>query len=665
MSAPTNNSGATGDLQTALRQATALLRDDPDAAARQARAILDVIPGEPNAGVLLATAERRCGKTELAIDAASTVVEGHPAFAVAHEELGMSLLTAGRWIEAEQALARAVELDDRLAGAWLALGDIRAEHGDEPGSKEAYRRHIKLSTGSLDLVRAAEALSTGNLAVAEQLCRQVLALEPRNVAAVRLFADVGVRLGRMDDAESLLEYCLGLAPDFHLARHDYASLLFKRMRFPEALREVESLLRAEPNRPSHLLLKAAILAQTGDTDQAVGIYDAVLQQYPNQPRVHLNRGHALKTVGRQADAVAAYRTAIGLQPKLGEAYWNLSDLKTFRFDNADVARMREQLNDVSVSEEDFVHLSFALGKALEDQGDFDASFHHYANGNSARRRRVHWDADEHHAGMERIAGFFRPELFEARSHSGNPSPAPIFIVGMPRAGSTLLEQMLASHSQVEGTMELPDIMSIARRLSGANARDRALRYPDILATLTDDDLAALGTEYLERSKVHRSGAAFFIDKMPNNFVHIGLIHLILPKAKILDARRHPMACCFSVFKQLFASGQNFSYSLEETGRYYRDYVELMSHWNSVLPGRIHRVDYEAMVTETESEIRRVLAFCGLAFEPACLDFHRTERAVRTASSEQVRQPIYRGAIDQWRNYESHLAPLKKALGEVR
>jgi tetratricopeptide (TPR) repeat protein len=526
---------------------------------------------------------------------------------------------------------------------------------DNPGANSP-------SAGHFELIRAADALLSNNLGLAEQLCRDFLKREPRNVGAIRLLAEVGVRLGRFDDAEELLTYCLELAPDFHLARHSYANLLFRQLRYREALTEIEKLLNAEPNRPSHLLLKAAILAQIGETASAIEIYDAVLKQHPSEARLHLNKGHVLKTVGRLPEAVAAYRTAIDLQPGLGEAYWSLSNLKTLEFADADIGEMRGRLERNVANPEDFFHLSFALGKALEDRGEFDESYRHYSNGNAARRRTVQWDADAHHRDIERIAAFFRPEFFASRKKWGNPSPAPIFIVGMPRAGSTLLEQILASHSKVEGTMELPDIMAIARRLTSAQASQGESGYPAALATLTAAEFEVLGRSYLERTAILRSGAPHFIDKMPNNFAYIGLIHLILPNAKILDARRDPMACCFSVFKQLFAHGQAFSYSLEEIGRYYRDYVELMAHWDSVLPGRVLRIDYEAVVENTEEEVRRVLNHCGLEFEPACLEFYKTERTVRTASSEQVRQPIYRSAVDHWRNYEAHLAPLKEFLG---
>ena len=661
MGAPTHNPGPTGDLQTALQHAAALLRRDPAAAAGQARAILAVHPGEPIAGVLLASAERRSGNPDRAIETASRVVASHPALGAALEELGLSLLAAGRWVEAEDTLSRAVAADARLAAAWAALGDIRAGRGDDAGSRDAYRRHLELAAGALDLVRAADALMAGNAALAEQLCRDFLRRQPRNAAAMRLLAEVAIRLGRFDDAEALLTYSLELAPDFHAARQSYAGLLFRTLRHRPALAEIEKVLDAEPNHPSHLQLKAAILAQLGDTDAAIAIYDALLRQFPDQARLHVNMGNALKTVGRQANAVAAYRQASRLQPDLGEPYWSLSNLKTFEFDAGEIEHMRQRLGGEIAADENFVQLSFALGKALEDQGEFDESFRHYANGNAARRRTVHWDADEHGASLDRIADLFDPMFLEARQGWGNPSPAPIFIVGLPRAGSTLLEQILASHSQVEGTLELPDVMSIARKLGRRDAGGCAPGYPSVLATMTRSDVEALGSEYLERTAIHRSGFPRFIDKMPNNFPHIGLIHLMLPNATIIDARRQPMACGFSVFKQLFAAGQTFSYSLDEIGRYYRDYAKLMEHWNRVLPGKVHRVDYESAVADTEAEVRKLLAHCGLEFEPACLEFHRTERSVRTASSEQVRQPIYTSAVDQWRNYEAHLGPLARAL----
>jgi tetratricopeptide (TPR) repeat protein len=481
---------------------------------------------------------------------------------------------------------------------------------------------------------------------------------------MRLLGDVGVQFGRFEEAEVLFTLCLELAPGFQLARHSYADLLFRTLRYREALAEVDTILAAEPEHSSALLLKASILAMVGSLDEAIRIYETLVDKLPDQPRVHLSLAHALKTIGRQSEALAEYRRALELEPDLGETYWSLSNLKTFRFADADVTRMRAQADDPATSDENRLHWSFALGKALEDRGEYDESFRHYASGNALRRRTVRWDSDGHHEAIERLIAFYRPEFFAARQGFGNPSSTPIFVVGLPRAGSTLLEQILSSHSQVEGTMELPDLMSLVQRLNRQTIDGRTPGYPDGLASLTAADFEALGAEYLDRTAVYRDGAPRFIDKMPNNYGYVGLIHLMLPNATILDARRQPMACGFSVFKQLFAHGQNFSYSLEEIGRYYRDYVLLMSHWDAVLPSRVLRVDYEKIVADTDAEVRRVLDHCGLEFEPGCLEFHRTERAVRTPSSEQVRQPIFRDGLEQWRHYAAHLAPLRDALGPM-
>jgi len=388
-----------------------------------------------------------------------------------------------------------------------------------------------------------------------------------------------------------------------------------------------------------------------------------LAEYPNQAKIWLSQGHALKTAGQAPEGIRAYRRTIELDPGLGEAWWSLANLKTLRFTPDDVAKMRAQLTRPDLKSEDRYHLHFALGKALEDEGDFGVSFEHYRQANALRRAEIHYDPQQTRAHVARARALFTREFFAARAGCGAAAPDPIFIVGLPRAGSTLLEQILASHSQVEGTMELPDVPAIAQTL-GPSSSD-ARRYPESLERLEPAEIRALGELYLARTRVQRkTGARFFIDKLPNNFLHVGLIHLMLPNAKIIDARRHPLGCCFSGFKQHFARGQNFTYDLAELGAYYRDYVELMAHFDEVLPGRIHRVFYERMVEDTDTEVRRLLDYCGLPFEPACLRFYENERAVRTASSEQVRTPIFRDGMDQWRRYEPWLEPLKAALGPV-
>ena len=621
----------TGTVEQALANAGQLLQRSADLAAEQALEILKVAPREARAHLLLGLAQGALGQGEAAV----------------------------------AALRRATQLDPRLGDAWRALADQLMAMGDTPAAEAAQARHLQCSTRDPRLLRPALALAENRIAEAEALLRAHLKALPTDVLAIRMLAEVAARLGRYADAEALLRRCLELAPAFRPARQNLAAVLYRHDRPAEALLEIEQLLADEPRNPSHRTLKAAVLGRVGEYGQAIDLYRAVLAEYPNQPRVWMSAGHAFKTAGRLEEGVEAYRRSIALAPGLGEAWWSLANLKTVKFSPDDVETMRRQLARPDLAHEDRFHLHFALGKALEDAGAYAASFDHYAEGNRLRRAMIAYSAEDNAAHVQRSRELFTREFFAARAGQGAPAPDPIFIVGLPRSGSTLLEQILASHSQVEGTMELPDLVALARELGGRRRAGEPARYPQVLATLGPDALRALGERYLERTRIQRKSAApFFIDKLPNNFAHLGLIHLILPNARIIDARRHPLACCFSGFKQHFARGQNFSYSLEDLGRYYRDYVELMAHFDTVLPGRVHRVHYEDMVEHTEPEVRRLLAYCGLPFEAQCLEFHRNLRAVRTASSEQVRQPIFREGLEQWRHFEAWLAPLRDALGPV-
>lgn len=506
------------------------------------------------------------------------------------------------------------------------------------------------------LIRAAMAMNENDLPVAEPLLRQHLKEDPLDVYAIRLFAELAGRIGRYKDAENLLRRAVELAPGFTAARANLALVLYRQNRPAEAIAELNRVLEEEPDNPGHANLQAAALGRIGEFDEAIQLYERVLAQAPNQPRVWMSFGHMLKTVGRLADGIAAYRRAIELMPTLGEAWWSLANLKTVKFSDADIAAMRAALEQGGVAREDRYHLDFALGKALEDRGEAVASFAHYAAGNALRRTELDYDADETSRYVDRLIELATPEFFAARAGQGCDAPDPIFVLGMPRAGSTLIEQILSSHSLVEGTSELPDIPALARR---------ARNYPLNLPELTGARLAELGEEFLKRSRIQRKTARpFFIDKLPNNWMHAVFIMLILPGAKIIDARRHPLGCCFSNFKQHFARGQAFSYGLADLGRYYADYVRLMAHLDRVQPGRIHRVFYEDMVDHTEREVRALLAYCGLDFESACLEFHRTERAVRTPSSEQVRRPIFREGTEAHVPFEPWLGPLKEALGDV-
>ncbi|WP_417665077.1 tetratricopeptide repeat-containing sulfotransferase family protein [Pseudidiomarina sp.] len=510
---------------------------------------------------------------------------------------------------------------------------------------------------------ALAAFYDGKIAVAEKLCRQWLTHQPTDVNAIRLLADIGSRLGRYGDAQNLLERCLELAPDFHLARYNYASVLSRQTQYEKAIKEINFLLKHDAEKPNYLMLKASTLVRLDHYAEAIRIYEQLVAHKPSQPKLYLSYGHALKTVGRTDEAISAYRHAIQLAPTLGEAYWSLANLKTKPLTDAEVATLEQALKQPSLKPDDAAQLSFALGKALDDRGDIDKAFKHYAEGNEVRRRLVQYSADEHQQRTEETINTLTADFFNSRQGMGHDDDAPIFIVGLPRAGSTLIEQILASHSQVEGTHELPNIINMARRLSGKARPADPSRYPAILHDLSADELQQLGQEYIEQTKRYRSGKPYFIDKMPNNFEHTGLIHAMLPNAKIIDARRHPLACCLSGFRQYFARGQRFSYSLTDIGRYYRDYVALMDHYDAVLPNRVYRVQYENMVNDTETEVRRLLDYCGLPFEEQCLTFYKNKRAVKTASSEQVRQPIFTSGMTYYRDYLPHLGSLIDALGD--
>lgn len=506
------------------------------------------------------------------------------------------------------------------------------------------------------LVRAAVAMNENDLPTAEPLLRSLLKDDPFDVRAIRLFAELAGRIGRYNDAENLLRRAIELAPQFTAARANLALVLYRTNRAPEALEELAKVTADDPDNAGHANLQAAAYGRIGEFDEALALYQQVLRQAPNQPRVWMSYGHMLKTVGRQAEGIAAYRKAIELLPVLGEAWWSLANLKTVKFSNDDMAAMQQALARTDLTAEDRWHLDFALGKAFEDRGEAEASFAHYAAGNELRRRRIPYRAEDTTQNVNAAIAAFTPAVVAGLQGKGCTAPDPIFVLGMPRAGSTLVEQILSSHSQVEGTSELSDIGFLARSVEG---------YPETLSALDGDELRKLGEAYLSRTRVQRHTARpLFIDKMPNNWLHVPFIHAILPNARIIDARRHPLACCFSNFKQHFARGQGFSYSLDDMGRYYRDYVRAMAHFDQVLPGVVHRVIYERMVEQTEAEVRALLAHCGLPFEESCLTFHETERAVRTASSEQVRRPIFRDGTEAWKPFEQWLQPLKSVLGDV-
>ncbi len=506
------------------------------------------------------------------------------------------------------------------------------------------------------LMEAALALHDNRLHDAEPILKAHLKQDPFDVAAIRMLAELAGRIGRFKDAENLLRRAVELAPHFITARSNLAMLLHRQGRSGEALNELATIAALDSEKAVNPNLKAAALGRVGDYDEAIAIYEQVLQAPNAHPKVWMSYGHILKTVGRQADSVAAYRSALAKAPGLGEVWWSLANLKTVRFDDADITAMEDALARGDIGDHDRFHLHFALGKAHEERKAAEPAFRHYDAGNRLRRAELDYDPDDTHRQVMRAKTLYTPAFLAAHEGHGHSSPDPIFILGMPRAGSTLIEQILASHSQIEGTMELPDIPALA-----AEAKNR----PGAIEQLSADALHAFGQAYLDRTRVHRkSGKPFYIDKLPNNWVHIGFILLILPGAKIIDARRHPMDCCFSNFKQHFARGQAFSYGLGDMGRYYADYVDLMAHIDTVAPGRVHRVIHEHLLDDTESEVRALLSSLGISFEDACLRFHENDRAVQTASSEQVRRPINRDGVGQWQPFDTWLEPLRAALGDV-
>lgn len=613
---------------------------------------------------ILAVCLRYGRQQQQALPLLQRILQLEPNHARAWQEAGHNYLVINETGHAQWAFERAVQHNNALLAAWKALQGIYKLQGNEALAGRAGGNLQRLESMPRELLSVSSFIQESKLLKAEQLCRAYLKENPRDVEAMRLLAELGVKLNVLDDAEFLLESALEFQPNFRQARYDYANVLHKRQKYEQAHEQARQLRDEMPGNPAFETLYANQCLALGQFDEALDIYERLSREHPDNAAVHMSKGHALKTLGRPNEAILAYRSAATLSPGFGDAYWSLANLKTYKFPDQELQRMAELETSTQTGLDDRFHLCFALGKAWEDRQDYEQSFAYYERGNLLKQEQLRYDPDRLEAELEAQKRVFTQDFLREREGNGCAAKDPIFVLGLPRAGSTLLEQVLASHSLVDGTMELPNVLALVHRLNGRRRLSEDPRYPDIVGELSNDQLREFGEAYIEDTRIHRESAPFFIDKMPNNFRHIGLIHLMLPNAKIIDARRHPMACCFSGFKQLFAEGQEFSYGLEEIGRYYRAYVDLMDHWDQVLPGQILRVQYEDVVNNLDKQVRRILEFCDLPFEPGCIEFHRTERAVRTASSEQVRQPLYQTGVEQWRNFEPWLDPLKNALGPV-
>ena len=618
---------------------------------------------------LLAVAQRYQSNHKGALETLTLLLTLNKEHARGWQERGHNHLAVQDLTNARIAFQGAVHFNPALIASWKALINLHKAEENQQGLEHAEAEVKYLESLPQALVAVNSFINEGKYFKADQLCRHFLRDNKQHVEGMRLLAKVGEQLDVLADAEFLLETALEIAPDNDLVRYDLANLLLKMQKFEPALAHTTELIKKSPDNLTFLSLHGNATAGVGDHTGAIAIYNQVIALAPNQHKLHVMRGHAEKTIGHLANSIRSYRKAFEIQPDYGDAFWSLANTKTYQFTKDEIEHMVKFEQSDTISTEDRTHLCFALGKALEDRDSFEQSFTYYARGNDLMREEVRHRATNLNIRTQAQMDVCTSDLFKSKSDVGFDAPDPIFILGLPRAGSTLIEQILASHSQIDGTMELPNLIWLAQRLRGSSHIEEesgSPRYPQILTELDDDYFRRFGEQFIEQTRIYRESAPFFIDKNPNNFFHIGLIKLILPNAKVIDARRHPMSCCFSGFKQLFGQGQEFSYGLTEIGNYYREYVELMDHWDHVLPGFVHRVQHEDVVDNLEQEVHRLLEFCNLPFENACVEFYKTHRSVRTPSSEQVRQPIFRTALDAWENYEPWLGPLKEALGpEVR
>jgi predicted Zn-dependent protease len=653
-----------GSADFKLMRAAAYLDTDPAAAARAAAELLREYPGNTSAALLLGTARRACGDPQAAAEVFAALATVQPDSAVIHLEWGRTLAAQQQPERALAALQRAVLLEPAMGDAWQELAALYAGRAEQARCDHAYAQYRRLAYPDRRVAEASALLGNGRLDAAESLLRQLLVQAPRDVEALRMLAEIATQREDVVEAEEMLGECLRLAPGFSEARFDLARVLHVQQRPEAMLPLLERLLVLEPQNLSYRTLQSAAYNLLGLNEQSLAVLTQLLQDFPADERVWMYYGHALRAAGRNREAIDAYRESTRLAPRFAEAWFSLANLKTFRFSAADISTMRAQASRPELRDEARVQFEFALGKAQEDEGEFAASFEHYSRGNALRRAAIPYDSPGLTRFVERNEALYTKPFFAARGGFGCQASEPIFILGLPRSGSTLLEQILASHSQVEGTRELPYVLSIAREFGALEVPEKPPTYPQTVADLSGERLAALGLRYLAEAAPHRLlGRSHFIDKMPNNWMHVGLISLMLPNARIIDARRSALGCCVANFKQHFQKGMWFSYKLEDLGHYYRDYVRLMRHFDAVLPGRVHRVMYENVVTDFETEVRRLLAYCGLPFEEGCLRFYETRRVVQTVSSEQVRQPIYREGLAQWRNFEPWLDALKEALGD--
>jgi tetratricopeptide (TPR) repeat protein len=655
-------SNAPAAFEESRRQAHAILRAGRAATAeRMLRALAAQCPGEVNCQWLLGVALLDQGKVPESVSSLEGLLARAPDFASARVDLARAYRRAGRAAQAREEVRRVLQKEPHHHRAWLAYGDALVELGQYDDARIAFERARLVDPRRARIEEATAALAADDRKKSEIIFREILQEDPSHPAALCGLAALSLIADRPHDAERLLRHALKQSAYLPLAYRGLAPALIALGRLEEAAAATRHLRQIEPESPQSWVTTAGVATRLMRQEEALDAYQRAARLKPDEVRLRTSMGHAQKTLGRRADSEASYKAALQIDPGLAEAWWSLADLKNYRFSDAEVAAIQRLLVHDPRDKANQAQLHFALGKAFEQCQQYPQAFASYARGNALRHLDAPFDIESFERRSARIRGLFDAAFFAARAGSGNPNPAPIFIVGLPRSGSTLIEQILASHSCVDGTMELPNVLNIVGQFDDmVPTRDG---YPETVARVPAAQLTALGERYLRETAPLRHGRERFTDKLPNNFSHVGLIHAILPKATVIDARRHPMDACFSTFRQYFAEGQTFSYDLEDLGRYYRSYLALMDHWDAALPGKVLHVQYEELVRDPETNIRRLLDHCQLAFEPACLSFHETQRPVRTASAEQVRQPIYTTGVGYWRHFANELEPLRRALGE--
>ncbi len=621
--------------------------------------INNISNGDPNLQVLLCVALMRQGRSGAAVKRLKHTLRMFPEFPQAHEELGNALLAQNKPEKAIEAFKISIELNPKNPQALIKLGKIYKALNRNQEADEYYKKALALDPTQEQLATATQLFVRGQIQEAEKICRDILKEKPDDVNGLVLLASIASKMEQNEDSIVLLEKAVELKPKYARAWAELAESYSAIDDYGKALDAVQRVIQLQPNLPFGLMIRGSILAKMHDHKGAIKSYEEALTIEPDHIGSNMGLGNTLKTVGRYKESVAAYKKCIQIQPLFAEAYWSLANLKTYKFDASEIKQMEEILKNDQMPNSSKAYFHIALANAKEKREKYDEAWYHFETGNNFRREEEIYDSVQTQVIHDRLIEVFDKELVKSKKGKGCQSNAPILIVGLPRSGSTLIEQILASHTEVEGTKELPDLPLLTRKLT--KSRPRGVQYPEAVKDMSAEELVAYGEDYLKTTKRYRSNKPFFIDKMPNNFANIGFLKMILPNAKIINAQRNPLDSSVSSYKQLFYIGQSWSYDLFEIGEYYLEYQRMMDHWHELFPGEILDLKYEALINNQEPETKKLLKYCGLEWQDTCLEFYKTKRSINTASSEQVRQPMYTGSIDAWKNYENHIGILTKAL----